>query len=353
MKRIHKAMMKDVLKVWSADYRVIAPHAKERGECMFDTFDEETFTLDYTKPSLPPKYALFPQSEVIFRIENSNYLQTVGKDKVLIFGIRPCDLKAQLQSRSFMSKDFIDTYYETRARNTATVVMACQGPQSPTCFCTTMKSGPMADSGYDLQLIDDGDSFLVDIGTVRGQELASHECFKEVDDNEAQNHILSFNNEAVEGIPVREEVREAMMRLKERGAPDEMWERFGSKCIVCGGCSFVCPTCTCFNVYDKVRFEGNGERLRTWDSCLYAGFTKEASGHNPRGKQALRLQRRHEHKLLHYWDRETYGSLCTCVGCGRCSDYCPVHIGTLEVAKAICTGYPDLKLREDILEDVG
>ncbi len=111
------------------------------------------------------------------------------------------------------------------------------------------------------------------------------------------------------------------------------WEYFGNKCITCGGCSFVCPTCTCFNVFDRVFREGNGERLRSWDSCLYGGFTKEASGHNPRASKGSRLKRRHEHKLLYHTDRETYGSMSTCVGCGRCSDCCPVHIGTIEVAK--------------------
>ena len=84
-----------------------------------------------------------------------------------------------------------------------------------------------------------------------------------------------------------------------------------------------------------VTAEGSGERMRTWDTCLYAGFTREASGHNPRPSQASRLKRRHEHKLVHFNPVDNQGALCGCVGCGRCSDYCPVHIGTLEVVKAI------------------
>jgi Fe-S oxidoreductase len=75
--------------------------------------------------------------------------------------------------------------------------------------------------------------------------------------------------------------------------------------------------------------------VRAWDACLYGGFTREASGHNPRNIQALRLKRRHEHKLLHFNNADIQDALCGCVGCGRCSDYCPVHIGTLEIVKAI------------------
>lgn len=336
MKRIDKTAVKEALEAWSAHRQVIAPHSRDHGECVFDIFDSASFTLDYTKPSLPPKYVFFPQSEVIFRVENNKYNQIVSQDKKVLFGIRPCDLKALLQSRDFMSKDFTDAYYESRARNMAIIAMACPESQSPTCFCTTTRSGPFADRGYDLQFIDDGESFLVDIGTPLGLELASLEPFKEVNDNESQTRILTLKDNAVKSIPIREDVREAVEHLKETDVPDEVWEKFGGKCIVCGGCSFVCPTCTCFNVSDSVHGDGSGERLRTWDSCLYAGFTKEASGHNPRGKQALRLKRRHEHKLRYFMDREVYGSLCTCVGCGRCSDYCPVHIGTIEVAKAVC-----------------
>ncbi len=336
MKRIDKAATREALKAWSNERTVIAPHVRDHGERIFDVFDEASFTLDYRKPSMPPKSVFFPQSEIIFRIEDGTYRTTLSRNKTLLFGLRPCDMKALLQSRNFMSKDFTDAYYEARARNTATVVMACPGSQSPTCFCTTTGSGPFADGGYDLQFVEDGDSFLVDAATPLGMELASLKWFREADDGESQSRLLLLKDRAERSIPILDDVKEAVERLRGSEIPDGVWEGFGDKCIVCGGCSFVCPTCTCFTVSDSVHAQGNGERLRSWDACLYAGFTKEASGHNPRGTQALRLKRRHEHKLRYFMDRQTYGSLCTCVGCGRCSDFCPVHIGTIEVAKAVC-----------------
>ncbi len=333
MKRIHKESLKEALKAWAEKYRVIAPRLTERDERIFDTFDEAWFTLDYAKPSLPLKHALFPQSEAVFQVDQGIYRSIIREEPALLFGIRSCDLKGMLQSLSFMTKDFDDRFYTLRAKNTAAIVMACPGQQSPTCFCTTTRSGPWADGGFDLQLYENGDSFLVEIGSSRGEDLASSELFEDASDPAAREKVTSFRRRAAQSIPLVPEIEQAMEKLRTTGAPDELWERFGMKCITCGGCSFVCPTCTCFNVSDRVLTEGSGERMRSWDACLYAGFTKEASGHNPRHSQALRIKRRHEHKLLYHGDRDTHGGLCTCVGCGRCSDYCPVHIGALEVAR--------------------
>jgi len=131
-----------------------------------------------------------------------------------------------------------------------------------------------------------------------------------------------------------------MNRLKDRAVDEGVWEHLGLKCIQCGGCTFVCPTCTCFNVCDHSTGPGQGIRERSWDACLFGGFTREASGHNPRSTQALRLKRRHEHKLLDYHRTDIQDGLCGCTGCGRCSDFCPVHIGTLEVAREIIAADP-------------
>lgn len=335
MKKIEKKHVAALLKELSGTYEILAPIKKDQGECMFDAFQEDAFTLDYAKLSLPPKQAFFPQIEQIFSIEKGEYTQTTHEAKKLLFGIRACDMAALLQTGSFMSSDFTDLYYEARARGIVTVVMACAGPQSPTCFCTTTRSGPWAREGYDLQLYDAGDFLLVDIGSPVGEAIASGSFFQDADDRAAMETATSFRHDAEEKIPVIGEIREAMDRLDKGVNVDEVWERLGAKCITCGGCSFVCPTCTCFNIFDRVTGPGAGERLRTWDACLYGGFTREASGHNPRKNQSLRLKRRHEHKLLYHNDRDKHGCLSTCVGCGRCSDYCPVHIGTLEVARSI------------------
>ncbi len=335
MKTLAKKDINKILSIWSQKHDVLAPTKMDNGDCIFSAFDEKAFTLDYKKPPLSPKSVFFPQSEIIFRVEKNRYNEVVAAKKALIFGLRSCDMMGIRQASSFMSRDNKDIYYQARQNAAATVVMACPKAQNETCFCTTTLSGPVAKKGFDLQLYDIGDTLLVEIGSPRGEELLTGMPLAEMEESQAKQKIDEFLQNAILTIPEVKSVIDAMNKLKDRKIAEKVWDDFGAKCITCGGCAFVCPTCTCFNVYDHQQAAGEGIRLRAWDACLYSGFTREASGHNPRASQASRLKRRHEHKLLDYNNTDIQDGLCGCVGCGRCSDYCPVHIGTLEVVKAI------------------
>jgi len=335
MKSLRKDHLVPVLNSWAERFRLFAPVKGINGECILNIFQEQDFTLDYQKPSLPPKSALMPHSEILFEVENDRYREVLNAPQTMLFGIRACDAAGLLQFASFMSRDQEDVYYGSRTNETVTVVMACDGPQTETCFCTTTKSGPYAKKGFDLQFYDMGDVFLIEAGTPRGEALLSDKAFSDLDKAKAAKQIGGFQEKGVRAIPVRKTVEKAMDLLKGSRADENVWARLGKKCIACGGCVYVCPTCTCFNVYDEVSGPGRGKRVRAWDTCLLGGFTREASGHNPRPDQGSRLKRRHEHKLLYYNTVDVGDMLCGCVGCGRCSDYCPVHIGTLEVAEAI------------------
>jgi len=335
MKTLAKKDINKILRIWAQKHALLAPAKMDNGDCIFGAFDEKTFTLDYKKPPLSPKSFFFPQAEVIFSVENNKYNDVVAAKKGLIFGLRSCDMMGIRQASSFMSRDNEDIYYKARQSSAATVVMACPHAQNETCFCTTTLSGPVAQKGFDLQLYETGDVFLVEVGSPRGEELLAGIPMAEMEEAKAKQKIDEFIKKARLTIPEVQSVASAMDKLKDKKVAEKVWDDFGAKCITCGGCAFVCPTCTCFNVYDHQHSPGNGLRLRAWDACLYGGFTREASGHNPRTSQALRLKRRHEHKLLDYNGTDIQDGLCGCVGCGRCSDYCPVHIGTLEVVKAI------------------
>jgi sulfhydrogenase subunit beta (sulfur reductase) len=335
MKLLSKTDLPGVLREWAKNNTVICPSVKPQGDIIYDTFDESTFTLDYGKPSLSPKSFFLPHSEVIFELIDGQYEERISVEKAIIFGIRACDMTGLAQSRSFMTRDNNDQYYQTKIDAATTVVMACPGPQNSTCFCTTTKSGPASAGGFDLQFYDMGENFLVETGSDTGAGLVSAKVFTDVDDKEASGLIAKFSGKALDAIPVVKDIKDAMAELAAGADCTKVWDKLGSKCITCGGCAFVCPTCTCFNVYDQAQNPANGVRIKAWDACLYNGFTREASGHNPRSTQASRLKRRHEHKLLYFNATDVDGALCGCVGCGRCSDYCPVHIGTLEVALAI------------------
>lgn len=335
MKKLAKSELKNLLKHWAGEYRVLAPTLGAGGDCLLDTFDESAFTLDYGKTPMFPKSACFPQREAIFSVEKGEYREVITANKALLFGIRSCDMMGILQSASFMTRDRRDVYSEAKRDAAIMVVMACPGPQNETCFCTTMQSGPVAGKGFDLQFFDAGEFFIIQIGSGKGEAALSSFPLTDLNDGLAGEKVEVFRLKSVGAIARVDAIPKAMNRLKDRTADEGAWERFGQKCIQCGGCAFVCPTCTCFNVCDHPTGPGQGLRERSWDACLFGGFTREASGHNPRPTQALRLKRRHEHKLLDYNAADIQEGLCGCTGCGRCSDFCPVHIGTLEVAGAI------------------
>lgn len=335
MKLIAKKDIVHVLRTWSSSYSILSPTLKEQGDCVFDTFDPDTFTLEYRKPPMPMKSSFLPQSETIFKVEGGEFTPVLSKERVLLFGIRACDMTGILQARSFFSRDLNDDYYKAHTDNTVIVVHACSWPQNETCFCTTTHSGPYAQKGFDIQLFDIGNDFLVEAGSETGKALISTKPFVDFEGPDDEERLHRVKHMALNSIPLVPEVQEAMELMKGALPNEGVWEELGRKCIACGACVYVCPSCTCFNVADRAADTETGERIRTWDTCLYGGFTREASGHNPRSTQALRLKRRHEHKLLYYNKTDNQEALCGCVGCGRCSDYCPVHIGTLEVTKAI------------------
>ncbi|MEN6473161.1 MAG: 4Fe-4S dicluster domain-containing protein [Syntrophaceae bacterium] len=337
MKRLSKHDLATVLTDWAEHYTLICPTRQPPGDIIFDDFNPETFTMDYGKPPLSPKTCFLPHSEVIFTVQDGSYQTASSSDKRLIFGIRACDACGLQQAQRFMTRDKNDVYYQARWDTTLKVVVACSGPQNETCFCTTTQSGPIAADGFDLQVFDLGDELFFEIGSSAGNNLTVGRSFSDLDQKTGRDALAAFRERAQAVIPVKPEIKAAIDALKTR-SPDEVWDFLGRKCITCGGCAFVCPTCTCFNIYDQAVSANSGQRIRAWDACLYGGFTREASGHNPRPSQALRLQRRHEHKLRYYHALDIGRALCGCVGCGRCSDFCPVHIGTLEVAQTIVAG---------------
>lgn len=340
MKKLAKSDLAALLQHWSGRYRVLAPTRGEGGDCLLDSFVEASFEPGFGKTPMPPKSVCLPQNEVVFAVEKERYREVISAVKTLLFGIRPCDLMGIRQSSNFMNRDRQDPFFAAKRDVLTTVVLACPGPQNETCFCTTVQSGPYARAGFDLQFHDAGACFIIEIGSEKGEAALSTYPLADPDGGPCGETIEALKRQSSGAVERREFVHEAMNRLRDRRVDEALWERFGDKCIQCGGCTFVCPTCTCFNVIDRQFAPGQGVRERSWDACLFGGFTREASGHNPRSSQAQRLRRRHEHKLLDYHRADIRDGLCGCTGCGRCSDFCPVHIGTLEVAQVIAAADP-------------
>lgn len=316
-------------------HRLVAP-VEQSGELRFQRLKSpEDIVLDYRNTPKPAKGVFFPQTEELIRFRRSrddfNTVQKVPLDTTptLLLGVRPCDARSfLLLDDIFMQGPYRDPYYVARRENTLIMSLACTQPRR-TCFCHAFDSGPYDREGADVLIRDAGNAYLLEAVSERGVQFlagldmvpADQEHLRRARDIEARARQRLQPVEPVAGL------EEHMADLFE----SDIWDEIGEKCLACGTCTYVCPTCHCFNIEDRVLAEG-GERLRTWDSCMYSTFTLQASGHNPRPDQASRWRQRAMHKF-DYLPRNVgrYG----CVGCGRCIAACPVHVDIRQILERI------------------
>ncbi len=313
---------------------------------------------------IPPKEVFFPQSEVLFKyssdsknpdqlkIDNhENQAQKEIKPR-LLFGIKPCDYHALKITDSFFKNGFEDFYYLNKSDNSMAIVFGCLTPPEPlSCFCSSTETGPMLnkDSSYkfDVQFIAEEDGYIVETGSEKGETfIADNSAFfkKEPDQGSLKKRLELIKKNALKNIKLSVPFNSAVESMRDKSggqvpggadsSADEntrsIYKSISGRCIYCGACLYVCPTCTCFNVYDNSNFRQDisgkteGERVRVWDGCVFSGYTREASGHNPRAEGYIRAARRYEHKLK--YDVPVYNRS-SCVGCGRCLTACPVGTG--------------------------
>ena len=292
----------------------------------------EKLNLDYEWLLIPPKVIAFPQLESLFEFQHGKITETVKAPvKRLLFGLRACDVKGILFVDDFFKRNFEDIYYLNRSMNSLLVIVGCKRPLK-NCFCTSAKTGPFLESGFDLQMVDVADAYVVEVGSKKGEEFISN--YKNFFD-EASKEVVARSKKAKraaeEAVSLKVDFKKAIKRFCEDKISKQMYERIGERCIYCGGCLYVCPTCTCFNVFDDKKGD-SGRRWRNWDACLFEGYTREASGYNPRVEKWIRTSRRYEHKLK--YDYLTTG-MSGCVGCGRCLSSCPVNIGISQVTEEV------------------
>jgi len=334
MKKISKNDIKELLKRAAGDWQTHVPLENEEGDTLFMPLPKEASKLKEALERvnlrdewvvISPKDIFFPQMEELFHFQGEKITEQVEASKKLIFGVRPCDAKGIFFVDEFFKRNFQDLFYLSRAKDRLIVVVGCLNPPRPgACFCTSAKTGPFAEGGYDLQLVDIGDEYLVEIGSKKGEDFINSysDLFKDAGEA-GPTAAEKVKSKAAKAINLKVDFQKALEILK--GSQDlvESYKRIGERCIYCGGCLYVCPTCTCFNVFDT-KNNDKGARRRNWDGCVFKGYTREASGHNPRDEKWLRTARRYEHKL-----KDDYSStgMSGCIACGRCLVSCPVEIG--------------------------
>jgi ferredoxin len=288
------------------------------------------------------KRFLLPPSETIFRAKVAESgMEIAAEDgppaRLAFIGVRACELAAiAVQDKVLCDGPYPDARYASRRHGAFLVAVNC-GQAGATCFCASMQTGPKADAGFDIALTELLDEtrhgFLVETGSEAGAEL-----LRAVPHRPAGEADL-----AAAGDAVRRAEAQMGRRLQTEGLKEKLqasldhprWDQVAERCLTCGNCTMVCPTCFCTTVEDHSDLAGTtAERVRKWDSCFTMDFSYIHGG-SVRPSARSRYRQWMTHKLANWHDQ--FGSS-GCVGCGRCITWCPVGIDITEEAAAIASG---------------
>ena len=292
--------------------------------------------LEYPNAKESPKSVLFPQRETLFRYRAEKGKAEVGipRDKEqgrVLFGIRPCDARGLLLLDKVFGGDCRDPYYVGKRANTVVVSLGCDDP-NPSCFCLSMGGGPCSKEGSDLFLLDVGDRYVAEGVSEKSAALLADETFEKLDEETAAlaEKVKRASGASMHPVVLKEKLVEQLERLFN----DPVWKDLTESCLGCGICTYLCPTCHCFDLCDEAAGT-TGERIRVWDSCQFPLFTQQASGFNPRPTVKERFRQRIMHKFSYLPETQTMPG---CVGCGRCVTECPVNLDIREVVTSLSKG---------------
>ena len=283
-----------------------------------------------------PKDFFFPQTEdlMAFKTEGKNIeiIDTRSEtEDFAVFGVRACDCKSfEVLDRVFLT-DPVDSYYANRREHGVIITVACTRP-SETCFCTAFDIDATAPQG-DISVWKTETDVYFEPNTEKGGALMEKlSALTEDCDSTAVESQQEKTKTILSKLPLKDLKLDAFGSGKTMELFDnEAWDELSESCLGCGTCTFVCPTCQCYDIKDFNT--GNGViRFRCWDSCMYSDFTKMAHGNN-RLTQKERFRQRFMHKLVYY--PENNDGLFSCVGCGRCLSKCPISMNIVKVIKKI------------------
>ena len=309
---------------------------KTAGQTNFGLWTENAHAdIDTLKTVKSAKDIFFPQSETLYKVRREEgKLQIAGEaprqEPFVVFGIRGCDVKGiEVLDKVFLS-DPVDGYYAARRAKGTLVSLACGRPAA-SCFCKVFGID-CAEPAGDVVTWLVGDTLYWEAKTEKGNALTA-----QVADllEKADEAAVEAEKTAIRAIVAKLPYSNLSLENWGAAAADKnfdspLWEQLYVPCLACGTCTFVCPTCQCYDIKDYDT--GNGvQRYRCWDSCMYSDFTMMAHGNN-RTSQMQRFRQRFMHKLA-YFPANNNGMF-SCVGCGRCVDKCPSHLNIVKVIKA-------------------
>ncbi len=336
MRKISNDKLSAFFAAVSADMPLYLPIDSDDGCARFAKWEEGKEWSAALNTVRSAKDFFFPQMENIveFKRDGKN-IEIVDirdeKEDYVIFGVRPCDVKSfEILDRVFLV-DPVDSFYKERREHGLVVSVACSKP-SETCFCSAFGIDATSPTG-DISAWRCDDALYLNANTEKGEAFMKKiASFTEDADEKAVETQKETTKKILSKLPLANLDPSNFGGGKTKEFFDApQWKDLAETCLGCGTCTFVCPTCQCYDI--KEFNTGKGiQRFRCWDSCMYSDFTKMAHG-NPRLTQTERFRQRFMHKLVYY--PENNDGIFGCVGCGRCLSKCPISMNIVKVMKAI------------------
>ncbi len=332
----------------AASYRVLAPRQEGPAVVFRPQSAEQLAKADAAallrRSTASPKQAMLPQSEVLVQFtsvkdaEDASKLTTTltvpdSAVPTVLFGCRPCDARGfVVLDRPYLEGPLKDPYYG--ARREATVIVTQARPSAfSTCFCNWVGSHPADSEGSDVLFTAVDGGYALEAVTEKGAALLEGAGFAPADDK--KQAVDDAHAAAAAQLAPAPDLDGAPAKIAKRFTDDAFWAKETVKCLSCGACTYLCPTCQCFTSTDEGP-QLAGRRLRSWDSCVTPLSTLEPSGHTSRAAKHARMRNRVSHKFSFYPER--YAGFYSCVGCGRCVVSCPVSLDIRHMVTAAIEG---------------
>ncbi len=320
----------------SRDYRVVGPVKRNGAWAWSDVEPGSPLALDYPTTMLPPREFFAPPRELLFRFRRGDdgrfaFEEPPPDRPVALVGVHGCDLTGLRVLRSFHESSCRDRVVPGRLDRAFIVGLACWAPCQAEAFCRDMGSlegeSPSALYAWDI-----GDVLLVKVLSNRGREILQEVTPLEAATADELVTLRRRQRLRHEAFPAHLGFAPEKLAVALQAAEaDILWDANADRCLSCGRCNLVCPTCTCFDVCDVASLSGGGaegSRLRSWTGCQVPGFSKVAGGHDFRPTRTQQLRYRIFRKGKYMPER--YGMV-GCTGCGRCAAHCPTHISIREI----------------------